>query len=510
MDFSPLKEYFSRLRSHWLHYFLLIVILFIGAGVRLINLDNPPLDFHSWRQLRSLSIARGLYFELTPEADPELRATAILLGRQFEKLEPTILEGITAATYKVLGQEVPFVPRLYSILFWTIGGVGVFLILRHLLSPGSALVGTAVYMLLEFGVVASRSFQPDPFMVMWIILTVYALIRFGNRKTWLWAILTGLFGGLAILVKVFAVFPVAVCAIVTAVTVWGVRGMTREPKLWTAAAIMACIPAIYYIFLSPGAGGNYLSSWGVGFWNLWFEPTFYQRWLSYLNRLYGIHFVILAFLSQFLGREPRFRLFTLSLWLGYFLYGMMVPSLIITHSYYNLMLAPILAFSIAPLAEKVFGILAEYPKRWRVVPLSVLFLWLLYAGFLQSNVVEHQENYRNEPERWQRIGAAIPAGSSVIGITQDYGASLNYYGWRVMTHWLSTADHAMNVLGGGNYDPNDPVLEQVFAERTAGKQYFLVTDFTELDRQPVIQRLLYENYAYVEGEDYILFDLTAR
>ncbi|HPD63589.1 MAG TPA: hypothetical protein PLP77_09355, partial [Anaerolineaceae bacterium] len=43
---------------------LLLIFLLAGLGVRLIDLDDLPLDFAATRQLHSFIMARGLFYEL--------------------------------------------------------------------------------------------------------------------------------------------------------------------------------------------------------------------------------------------------------------------------------------------------------------------------------------------------------------------------------------------------------------------------------------------------------------
>jgi hypothetical protein len=41
-----------------------IILIAAGFGLRMIDLTNPPLDFHPSRQLFSYTIARGLFYSL--------------------------------------------------------------------------------------------------------------------------------------------------------------------------------------------------------------------------------------------------------------------------------------------------------------------------------------------------------------------------------------------------------------------------------------------------------------
>ena len=195
-------------------YFLrgtLALVFLLGFGIRLYGLKNPPLDFNAVVQLRSALIARGIYYRLDTSADPVLRQQAIGLGT-LDPLEPSILESIVGFTDWVVGAENLWVSRIYTALFWVVGGIALFALARRMASFSASLLGVAFYLFLPFGVVASRSFQPDPGMVMWILLSAYAFYRWSEaldgprRQAWTWCLLAGVLGGIAILVKVVAGF----------------------------------------------------------------------------------------------------------------------------------------------------------------------------------------------------------------------------------------------------------------------------------------------------------------
>jgi hypothetical protein len=112
-------------------------------------------------------------------------------------------------------------------------------------------------------------------------------------------------------------------------------------------------------------------------------------------------------------------------------------------------------------------------------------------------------DYYNEPGFWDEIGDKLGHEDGVIGLTQDYGYRLAYWGWQSSTAWFTSADIDVRYLAGQNVD-----IPRKFAEDTAGKKYFLVTMFGEFDKQPVVKDLLYKNYPiYARTEEYIIFDL---
>src|SRR3972149_4803419 len=92
----------ARLQPHWAEILLGILIL-LGFGLRLIDLTDPPLDFHPTRQLRGAVVARSIYYELSPSNDPYIQQQAVSLRNSVSDLEPPILETIVALAYLVTG-----------------------------------------------------------------------------------------------------------------------------------------------------------------------------------------------------------------------------------------------------------------------------------------------------------------------------------------------------------------------------------------------------------------------
>ncbi|HSB65571.1 MAG TPA: glycosyltransferase family 39 protein [Anaerolineales bacterium] len=490
--------------------FITVSILFIfaiGIGVRLVNLTNPPLDFHAWRQLRSAAIARGFFYQMMPSADPALRQKAIEIGNSNPFLEPPIFERIVAITYRLVGHEYLWIARLYAIFFWGMGGIGLFLLARKITSAYGALFTEAVYLLIPFGIFASRSFQPDPLMVMWIIWAAYGLYNWSVTKTWKWALLAGVLSGIAVLIKVFAVFPITAMAIGLSLTTWPFRKLIKQPQVWIAAAIMIIIPGIYYLVLMGQAGPEYISGWVLSFSGLLTKGWFYKRWLDMLQNLVDLTLVIIAALSVLL-LSGRARTLLIGMWIGYLLIGLSVPSLIISHSYYNLFIVPVIALSLAALGHLLVKHLVLQGFIWKVAFVGVALIGIFYPAWnARTQLV--RDDYHNEVLGWIKMGREMPANARIIAISQDYNARLQYYGWVLLQSWPLTGDQQMGVLAGGNMDMNDPYWDTYFLSRKANADYFLITNMAELDSQPRLKANL-EAYPFVEGQGYILYDLRAK
>ena len=484
---------------------LALMIFVLGLGIRLLDLTDPPLDFHAWRQFRSATIARGMYYVMDSSADLEARQVAENLGRQFEKLEPPISERIVALAYLVIGREVLWVARLLAILYWMIGGVALHALAVRISSPVGAALSLGFYLLLPFGVIASRSFQPEPLMVMWILVGAYATYRWTELKTWRWAIAAGVAAGLAALVKVFGAFPVAAVAVLLVLHDFGFRKAFRSGQVWAVAGLMIAIPASYYFVSTRSEAATYLNGWVFAFSDLYISPAFYVRWASTLNLLLTIPMVLIGAMGVLLLRG-RGRLVAVGLWVGYILIAAAVPGLVITHHYYNLPLIPAVALSLSPLGDVIVNGIRDQGRFWKAVFISVIAVAMAYPLVEARNELL-REDYRLEPVIWKRVGDSLPRDGSILGLTHDYNARLKYYGWLGTGQWPHSVDFDRGGLTGGNYDPTDPVIVEIFKERSEGFDYFLVTLFGEFEAQPVLKDVLYGNYPFQEGDGYVLFDL---
>ena len=93
----------------------------------------------------------------------------------------------------------------------------------------------------------------------------------------------------------------------------------------------------------------------------------------------------------------------------------------------------------------------------------------------------------------------IPADADVIALTQDYGYRLMLFGWRKVNLWPLSTD--LSEARGGKQDASG------FADLTEGKEYFLVTAFGQLNKQPDLKNILEQYPIAAQGDEYILYDL---
>ena len=487
-------------RNHLI--FLLLLIFLVAFAIRLYDFDDLPLDFHPTRQLFSMIKARGLYYAMSPELPAWQREIAQQQLMDSPMIEPPVLEYLVAMSYKIFGENL-VIPRVYSSVFWLVGGFFLFMLASKLTNPIGALFALLFYLFLPYGVFASRSFQPDPLMVMLIIMAVWAMWNWRETSAVKWAVTAGVFTGVAIFVKNVAVFPLLGAAL-GIVFERGLRASLKDRQTWMVA-VLSVMPVtaytLYGIFVAGFLGQQFIFRF---FPEMWTTLAFYLRWKGQLDAVFGFGVVVIAVIGLFVARG-RASAFLFGLWGGYLVYGMTFAYHITTHDYYQLPLIPIVAFSLAPVAETLSAKILELRNRRFVRLVLGLLVFMVVALQLWTVRVELvREDFRPDLLYWTEIGDVLGHSTTpVVTIAQDYGGRLAYWGWQPAISWYTDGDLNVRAAAGRDID-----LKTRISEFIDGRKYFVVTQFSRLDEQPALKTLLYEKYPiYAEGKGYLIFDL---
>jgi hypothetical protein len=174
-----------------------------------------------------------------------------------------------------------------------------------------------------------------------------------------------------------------------------------------------------------------------------------------------------------------------------------------THNYYHLQLVPILALSLAPVAQLIFERVFQQPRFWQFFFAGILLIGIAYPSWI-SIYNQRLEDNRHEPAYWQEMASYLPTDGKILALTQDYGYRLMYYGWRKVILWPTVGDQTLSDLRG-----NGKNFAGFFSKRSEGKNYFLVTAFNQFDRQPELKQYLNDTYPVLaEGDGYLIYDLV--
>lgn len=482
---------------------LIWLALLIAAGVyvRFFDLNDPPLDFHPTRQLHSLIIARGIYAQDEPDISEEQRESAMRQAQAEGQVEPPIFEWIVAQTYRVIGGESTVVARIYSIIFWLIGGILLYFFSRRYWTVPGSLTAVGFYLILPYGVYASRAFQPDPLMTMMCILSWFLFACWIEKPGWRGAILTGIVGGLTLLIKTTAVFYLGgvFLGIIVVTRQYRILG---KMQMWVMLLLLA-LPTVIYstaAWFGPAAGGGITSL--RFFPSYWTKIEWYLTWYNLLDRNIGMLWIILALIGGLSLRTPVTRGIFWGGLSGYVLMGFVLPHHISTHDYYILPLIPLLGLGLAGLAETINRGMTETGRftRWAV---AAVLLVLIMGNVYQARTTLKRTDYRQEPLFWQSIAEQLAPFGPVVGLTQDYGLRLTYWGGISSTNWFTADEIRLRQTSG-----QDINLEAMFAEKTENAGAFLVTMADEFERQPELRQILEDRYSQVSTRPGVwLYDL---
>ncbi len=500
---EPTQEGTLFNHSKTLYVVAIVVILLLGLAIRFYDISDAPLDFHPTRQLYSALKARGMYYEKLDTVDEYKKEFAVQQWKIQGLIEPPVMERAAAGLYQVAGGEYLWIPRVMSIIFWTIGGLFLLDLTRRMFDRNASVFSFLLYMINPYTAIASRAFQPDPLMVMLMIIGLWGLVRWMSDESIGNAIIAGVFAGLAIFIKSVVIFPIAFSFI--AVVVWqkrSLKAILKSRSVWVMGAL-SLLPYLSYMFYGLIINGALQSQFSLRFFpQLWKDPVFWLRWNEMITKAVGFGFFLASIIATVLLKKSIHRVFLASLLLGYFVYGLTLSHHISTHDYYQLPLVPIVIIG----ASGVFGKITSFLKEPKWLSNLIMIAVLLFFAAINAwdvRVTLKRANYEGEVTFWERMEGKFDENVSIIGITQDYGYRLNYWGWTGIEHWMSSSDFSLRELAGQEFD-----MQKLFEEETAGKDYFLVTQLSELDHQPEVKNLLFTHYQiFEETPEYIIFDL---
>ena len=507
MERLPEKQPFAqrapnRESGRW--FWLLLAIIFaVGLGVRLYQLDAPPLDFHPTRQLHSALIARGMYYENNASAPAWQRDMAVTEWHTEGIIEPQVFERLAAGTYGLLGRVDLRAPRLYAILFWMVAAGFLVWIALDMVGRGGALIAGLFFLIWPYGVVASRAFMPEPLMIALMVAALWAALRWSVRGGWNWALAAGLLAGLSIYIKSVAVFFLVPALAVLILSRSGLRRTLHDPQTWVMAGLTVMPYAAYAL------DGIYLRGYLVGqlslrfFPEMWLDPAFYLRWISNLGRVVPFEMLLVALAGVFLVRRPDWRWMLVAMWVGYFVYGMALPHHISTHDYYHLPLFPLIGLGLGAAAQALFDAFRGPAWLNRLVAAAILASALVINGYDARTTLKRSDT-AGQVKIWETVGQALKPGSSVVALVEDYGSALRYYAWINPIIWPTASDIQFRQSVG----QNDQGFDQLFASQAAGRDYFVISPLNELDSQPILKQTLESRYTLLlSGPDYRVYDL---
>jgi hypothetical protein len=482
---------------------------------------------------------RAYYYEkLESISDWKKELAQINKERMGFMIEAPILDHTIAFAYQIFGGEHLWIPRVLSSLFWMFGGIFLYLIAKKLFTIGAALFSTGFYLFLPFGISASRSFQPDPLMVMLLLLSILLILKYHDKPSLLMLVTATAVSSMAMIIKPYCIFLIYGSFISTTWYWGGFRKLFTNRDLLIFMFISPLPGAVYYIsglltegaFLQEHASASFLP-------HLLLKPYFWKDWLAMILRVIGLISFTGALLGIFVIKKRPSRDLIIGLWIGYIIYGLLFTFHIHTHDYYQLPFIPVIALSLGPIGSMMASRLFSYKKR-AAVSVAVLLIAVFSVVHIVRDTLREdsnnysktfgyvlginpqfyrfiKENYERELILVQEIGGIVNHSRNTVFLTSDFGRFLTYHGelsgipWPTTVSFQERKDRGIRVAKG-----EELFNGRYFTLRTHAKfirytpDFFIITDFKEFEKQPDLKEFLYANYPVIaNNDDYIIFDL---
>lgn len=501
-------------------YLLTLVVLFLMAiGVRIYGACNHPVGFHYPRQYHSALLSRHFYYQGL-EAVPEWKKSVIQVTTP-NILEPPVMEWLAAFGYHAVGGEQLWIPRMLASLFWIVGGMALYALLRRFFDRKVALLSTAFYLFVPYGIFLSRSFQPDSLMVMMMLFSLFAIVRFHEKTNMNRLLTAAIMSGLALLIKPVAAFLIFGAFISLALLREHPGRLILDRFCWLFCLIAVAPAAVYYIYQIVG-GGDLAGVAQISILpSLLVHLFYYKGWLYKLETVVGFPALVASLVGtlMFVRRDGRFL--ALGLWVGYVIFGLVFTWPFMNLAHYHIVLIPIIAFCLGPLLEKVMESLRSQ-SLWFVRPAFFGILVFLIVITIKPIIGSiQQSNYLKTVAFAQEIGKIVKHSTKTIFLAPDWGNPLMYHGWLGGKLWPNSwilrieklGITKMHVFQKLNPQPNMQAVKKRFEHyyKSNKFEYFIVTDIKEFERQLNLKGFLTANFDLLaDTKDYLIFDLRSK
>jgi len=262
----------------------LVGILFLALGLRLEDVQQPLVDFFSWREASTAMMADNLPANGWNPLWPEVSWTGDqpgYQGREFQTLT------IAAAILDAIFGWRDWHGRLVAALCGVVSTFALFRLVSLLRGPGEGLLAGAVYAVLPGAILIDRSYLPDPAMLALALVSLCLLAEGMARGSARWLVAAWAMGSLALLAKLPALAAVPASIYLVLSSTSSDRRQSYALQLCAAVAAAGTLVAAYYLWaIHLGrayppfhiAGDGWI--WEEGFAKFWKEGFYLNtlRW----------------------------------------------------------------------------------------------------------------------------------------------------------------------------------------------------------------------------------------
>jgi 4-amino-4-deoxy-L-arabinose transferase-like glycosyltransferase len=479
---------------------ILIAIWILAVAARLILINQPYVDYWSWRQSDVAAIAHNFLLNGFRFGHPQIDWAGNAPG--YVGTEFPILPFIAALCYKFGGVH-EWIGRIQAVILFAISLPFFFLLVREIFGGTAAVWATFFYSFAPVDVFAARSFMPDVPSLSLAIIGLYFFLRWVEDGKPPAFFLAGVAISLSLLVKITSII-IAAPLLCLAVAGIGDPGISRavdgsrdrrsrlQLALFSTIALVPCaiwywhayqIAQRFYPHHFFGAGGIRIESLS------WYFHIALQTLISSLTPVLSLMALIGVFVPQ--SQDRRYsRLF--HWWLAATVVFIIVVGYGNRHRWYQLPLVPIAA-AFAGVACTFIG--SKISSRVVALTLSVL----LVSSFTIFAFWYVRPFYQSSAEQLRDAGLELKkvTAPNALIVAADMGdPTIFYYAQRKGWHFLEN-----DAIYNGTPDDSQEAINDLERLRRRGATHFVFTKntFWWMRSYPEFVEYLTENGTLIEA-----------
>src|SRR5438270_8025549 len=478
---------------------LAIALWILAVAVRLMLMDQPYVEYWSWRQSDVAAIARKFVEHGFRFGYPQIDwagGSGGYVGTEFP-----ILPFLAAIYYKFVGIH-EWIGRSQSVIFFAISLPFFFLLVREIFGGAAAIWATFFYAFAPLNIFAGRSFMPDVPSLSLGIIGLYFFLRWVRDRKMAPFYLAAIAICLSILIKITSI---VIAAPILYLVVAGigdpgqrqadlVRSRDRRSRLQLLLFIaIAVLPSVvwywharqiterFYPYHFFGAGGVRLESFS------WYWDIAQQTATSSLTPVLAI----LALIGLFVAPRGRFGCL-FDWWLAAMVLFVLAVGYGNRHPWYQLPLLPVTA-ALAGAGCAFFE--SKISSRVAVVALSIL----LAGSFAILAFLYVRPLYESSAAQLRDAGLELnklTASNALIVAVDGGNPTIFYYAKRKGWHFLE-----QNGIYGGNPKNSQQAIADLERLRRQGATHFVFTTprFWWLESYPEFTQHLTEGATLLEA-----------
>jgi hypothetical protein len=483
---------------------VVIAILFVGALlVRLDGISGPSIQS---RELQNALLARQYYLG-DGDGLPKWKQRVLReLHQLVRPIEPPILDVAAGATFRLVGGERLWIPRLWSTLFWLLGGYFLYRIATRVTRSEGAFFALALYLFWPYPAFISRLYQPDALMIALLLGGALSIVRYWEHPSRSRLAVAVIASGSAVVVKPGIAFVFLLGAFVAiAVSRRALAETIVGGRLPLFAALTVIPTGLYYVYsvhahyFLAGQGDGWADPtkwWTAWFWDGWWQTVSFM--LTFPQHQSYVAVVPLALgLAGIVVSRGVARAILLGLFIAYVVFALTLTVPIATHAYYSLPLVPTLSLSIGAVVSFVVERLEYRARAARAGILALGAVAILVAAYKAHAVLTPQPPLRQIAD-YRRIGEVTGHTTRAIYVDIRLRSPITYWGWIDGHYWYPPAP-AQDLPASGN-----PFPRRIDAAKA---QYLIVVDINELETEKRLRAFTRELPVVERTARYAIFDL---